>query len=65
MSATELIKQVAALSQRERLLFEQLFHGDRPPIHVAAAAALGVKEFVTFDVRQGAMAKQAGLTVKP
>jgi len=26
MSATELIKQVAALPQRERTLFEQLFH---------------------------------------
>lgn len=26
MSATELIKQVASLSPRERTLFEQLFH---------------------------------------
>jgi len=34
-------------------------------IHVAAALVLGAKEFVTFDVRQGALAKQAGLTVKP
>jgi predicted nucleic acid-binding protein len=34
-------------------------------IHVAAAVVIGVKEFVTFDRRQGAMAKQAGLTVKP
>jgi len=34
-------------------------------IHVAAAIVLGAKEFVTFDGRQGAMAKQAGLTVKP
>jgi predicted nucleic acid-binding protein len=34
-------------------------------IHVAAALVLGAKEFVTFDVRQGVMAKQAGLTVKP
>jgi hypothetical protein len=35
MSATELIKQVAALPQRERTLFEQLFlamkNGNRPP----------------------------------
>jgi hypothetical protein len=35
MSATELIKQVAALPQRERTLFEQLFHamknGGRAP----------------------------------
>jgi hypothetical protein len=35
MSATELIKQVAALPQRERTLFEQLFHamknGSRAP----------------------------------
>ena len=34
-------------------------------IHVAAALVLGAKEFVTFDARQGALAKQAGLTVKP
>ena len=34
-------------------------------IHVAAALVLGVKEFVTFDGRQGALARQAGLTVKP
>ena len=34
-------------------------------IHVAAARVLGVKEFVTFDARQGALAKQVGLTVKP
>ena len=33
-------------------------------IHVAAALVLGAKEFVTFDGRQGALAKQAGLTVK-
>jgi predicted nucleic acid-binding protein len=34
-------------------------------IHVAAALVLGAREFVTFDTRQGALAKQAGLTVKP
>ncbi len=34
-------------------------------IHVAAALVLGTKEFVTFDGRQGALAKQVGLTVKP
>ena len=34
-------------------------------IHVAAALVLGAKEFVTFDARQGALAKQAGLTVRP
>jgi predicted nucleic acid-binding protein len=34
-------------------------------IHVAAALVLEVNEFVTFDGRQGALAKQAGLTVKP
>ena len=33
-------------------------------IHVAAALVLGAKEFVTSDTRQGALAKQAGLTVK-
>ena len=34
-------------------------------IHVAAALVIGVKEFVTFDMRQGALAKQVGLTVRP
>ena len=34
-------------------------------IHVAAAIVIGIKEFVTFDGRQGAVAKQAGLAVKP
>jgi predicted nucleic acid-binding protein len=34
-------------------------------IHVAAALVLGTKDFVTFDTRQGALAKQVGLTVKP
>jgi hypothetical protein len=34
-------------------------------IHVAAAVVIGAREFVTFDERQGAMAKQVGLTVKP
>ncbi len=34
-------------------------------IHVAAAIIIGARDFVTFDGRQGAMAKQAGLTVKP
>jgi hypothetical protein len=34
-------------------------------IHVAAALVIGATEFVTFDARQGAMAKQVGLAVKP
>ena len=34
-------------------------------IHVAVALVLGAKEVVTFDTRQAALAKQAGLTVKP
>ena len=34
-------------------------------IHVAAALVLGAKEFVTFDARQGALAKKVGLTVRP
>jgi hypothetical protein len=34
-------------------------------IHVAAAQVIGVKEFITFDGRQGALAKQVGLTVRP
>ena len=34
-------------------------------IHVAAALVLGIQVFVTFDARQGSLARQAGLTVKP
>jgi predicted nucleic acid-binding protein len=34
-------------------------------IHVAAAIVIGTQQFVTFDGRQAAMARQAGLTVKP
>lgn len=34
-------------------------------LHVAAALALGVKEFYTFDARQKALATEAGLKVKP
>ena len=34
-------------------------------IHVAAALVLEAKEFVTFDMRQAELAKQAGLKVKP
>jgi predicted nucleic acid-binding protein len=34
-------------------------------IHVAAAVVIGAKDFITFDGRQGAVAKKAGLTVKP
>ena len=34
-------------------------------LHVAAAAALGVKDFYTFDARQKALAKKAGMKVKP
>jgi predicted nucleic acid-binding protein len=34
-------------------------------IHVAAAVVIRASEFVTFDARQGAVAKQAGLIVKP
>jgi len=33
-------------------------------IHVAAAVVIGVKDFVTFDNRQAALAKLSGLTVK-
>ncbi len=32
-------------------------------IHVAAAIVLGAKIFITFDGRQAALAKQAGLAV--
>jgi predicted nucleic acid-binding protein len=34
-------------------------------IHVAAALIIGVKEFVTFDGRQAALAKQTSLIVRP
>jgi predicted nucleic acid-binding protein len=34
-------------------------------LHVAAAAALGVKEFFTFDIRQKALALKAGMKVAP
>lgn len=33
-------------------------------LHVAAAKVIGVREFVTFDQRQGALAKHAGLKVR-
>ncbi len=34
-------------------------------LHVASAAALGVKDFFTFDARQKALALKAGMKVKP
>ena len=34
-------------------------------LHVATALELGAKELLTFDVRQGEMAKVAGLKAKP
>ena len=34
-------------------------------MHVAAAAALGAKDFFTFDARQKALAAKAGMRVKP
>ena len=34
-------------------------------IHVAAALLIGCKDFVTFDPRQSALARQLGLVVKP
>ena len=34
-------------------------------IHVAAALAVNAKDFVTFDSRQAALARQVGLNVKP
>ena len=34
-------------------------------LHVALARALGATEFLTFDARQAALAKTAGLKVKP
>ena len=34
-------------------------------LHVAVAIALGAKDFLTFDIRQKALAVKAGLKVKP
>ncbi len=34
-------------------------------LHVAAAVALGAKDFLTFDTRQKALAVKAGMKVKP
>ena len=34
-------------------------------LHVGMAVALGATEFLTFDTRQAALAKAAGLKVKP
>jgi hypothetical protein len=34
-------------------------------LHVAAAAALGVRDFYTFDARQKALAVKAGMKVTP
>ncbi len=34
-------------------------------VHVAAALVIGIKGFLTFDVRQGALARRVGLHVKP
>ena len=34
-------------------------------LHVAAAIALGTKNFLTFDARQKSLAVKAGLKVKP
>jgi len=34
-------------------------------LHVASAAALGVKEFFTFDARQKALAVKVGMKVRP
>ena len=34
-------------------------------LHVAAAVAAGAVDFVTFDIRQAALVKHVGLTVKP
>ena len=41
--------------------------GHRPfdIFHVATALELGVKEFLTFDEKQGVLAKAVGLKVKP
>jgi len=34
-------------------------------LHVATALELGATDFVTFDARQGALAKAAGMKIKP
>jgi hypothetical protein len=44
---------------------ESLLAESQDIIHVAAALVLVAKEFITFDARQGALAKRVGLTVRP
>jgi hypothetical protein len=44
---------------------ESLLADSQDITRVAAALVLGAKEFVTFDARQGALAKKVGLTVWP
>lgn len=34
-------------------------------LHVAMACCLGIRDFITFDLRQAALAKKAGLRVRP
>jgi len=34
-------------------------------LHVASACAVGAKEFFTFDTRQAALARKAGMRVRP
>jgi len=34
-------------------------------LHVAAAAVLGIGQFLTFDTRQKALARKSGMTVRP
>ncbi|MFV1996057.1 MAG: type II toxin-antitoxin system VapC family toxin [Verrucomicrobiales bacterium] len=34
-------------------------------LHVAAAEVLGIREFLTFDTRQKALARKIGMTVRP
>jgi hypothetical protein len=51
---------------KPRYANEESFLADSQDImHVAAALVLAAKEFVTFDARQGALAKRVGLTVWP
>ena len=44
---------------------ESLLAYSQDIMHVAAALVVGANEFVTFDTRQGALAKKAGLKVWP
>jgi predicted nucleic acid-binding protein len=55
-------------AEAERLSNAHTWRGGQSSLdilHVATAVTLGVQEFLTFDGKQAALAKSAGLKVKP